>query len=77
MPLTVQDKINIAKISQYLSLVDVGRSGIFGKRLDQELPYKIYMERYASAWKYYYEFQEPITPVTQRIFDYTFDITFN
>lgn len=76
MPLTVQDKINIAKISQYLSLKDVGKSGLFGKRLDQELPYKIYLERYAAAWKAQYESDNNVVPYT-RIFDITFDQTFN
>ena len=77
MALTLLNKIDITKISQYLSLVDVGKSGLFGKRLDQELPYKIYMERFGPDWKAYYEYQQPITPITQRIFDETFDLTFN
>lgn len=52
MALTVLEKIDIAKISQYLSLKDIGKSGLFGKRLDQELPYKLYMERAGVEWEY-------------------------
>lgn len=58
MPLTVLDKIKIAKISQYLSLNDVGKGSLFGQRLDPELPQKLYMERTAVEWEYN---NEPIT----------------
>ena len=69
MALTVQNKIDITKISQYLSLVDVGKSGLFGKRLDQELPYKIYMERFGPDWKAYYEYQMPQVEPSKGLID--------
>ena len=52
MALTVNDKIDIAKISQYLSNVDTAKSGLFGPRPDQTLPEKLYLERKAVEWEY-------------------------
>jgi len=67
--LTILNKIDITKISQYLSLVDVGKSGLFGKRLDQELPYKIYLERFGPDWKADYEFQQQIQDPSEGLTD--------
>lgn len=52
MALTVNDKIDIAKISQYLSNVDTAKSGLFGPRPDQTLPEKLYLERKAVEWEF-------------------------
>lgn len=50
MALTVNDKIDIAKISQYLSNVDTAKSGLFGPKPDQKLPETLYLERKAVEW---------------------------
>lgn len=52
MALTVLDKIEIAKISQYLSNVSTAKSGLFGPKPDQQLPEKLYLERKAVEWEY-------------------------
>lgn len=52
MALTVLDKIDIAKISQYLSNVSTAKSGLFGPKPDQQLPEKLYLERKAVEWEY-------------------------
>lgn len=52
MPLTVQQIINIAKISQYLSKIDVAKGAMFGKRIAPSTPIVLYMERKAVEWMY-------------------------
>lgn len=50
--MTTLEKINIAKISQYLSSQDVAKGNLFSPRRDVNLPKKLYMERKAVEWMY-------------------------
>lgn len=50
MALTIPDIINIAKISQYLSALDVQKGATFGQRLVPETPQILYNERKAVEW---------------------------
>lgn len=52
MPLTVNDIINIAKISQYLALRDSQKGSLFGKRVVPETAQILYNERKAVEWMY-------------------------
>jgi len=52
MALTVADIINIAKISQYISTIDVEKGSLFGKRIAPETPQILYNERMAVEWLY-------------------------
>jgi hypothetical protein len=42
MALTVNDIINIAKISQYLATLDVEKGSLFGKRIVPDTPQILY-----------------------------------
>ena len=52
MALTIPDIINIAKISQYLSTLDVQKGATFGQRLVPETPQILYNERKAVEYWY-------------------------
>jgi hypothetical protein len=52
MALTVNDIINIAKISQYLATLDVEKGSLFGKRIVPDTPQILYNERKAVEWMY-------------------------
>ncbi len=52
MPLTVNDILNIAKVSQYLSAIDVEKGSLFGQRIAPETPQILYNERSAVEWMY-------------------------
>jgi hypothetical protein len=47
---TVQQIIDIAKISQYLSLNDIDKKGLWGGGIDLQLPNKIYNIRKSVEW---------------------------
>tara|TARA_R110000868_G_C10832771_1_gene759499 strand:- start:142 stop:681 length:540 start_codon:yes stop_codon:yes gene_type:complete len=49
---TIIQKINIAKISQYLCLNDIDKKGLFGGGVDLQLPNKIYNIRKSVEWLY-------------------------
>jgi hypothetical protein len=49
---TVAQKINIAKISQYLCLNDISKKGLYGGGVDLDLPNKIYNIRKSVEWLY-------------------------
>ena len=42
MALTVADILNIAKISQYISIIDVEKGSLFGRRIAPETPQILY-----------------------------------
>lgn len=50
--LSVLDKINIAKISQFLCLNDVDKKGLYGGGVDLQLARKIYNIRKSVEWMY-------------------------
>jgi hypothetical protein len=50
--LSVLDKINIAKISQFLCLNDIDKKGLYGGGVDLQLPRKIYNIRKSVEWMY-------------------------
>lgn len=52
MALSILQIINIAKISGYLSLSDVQKGSLFGKRIAPDTPKVLYMERKAVEWMY-------------------------
>ncbi len=52
MAFTVPQIIAIAKVSEYLSLLDVSKGSLFGKRVAPETPNVLYMERKAVEWLY-------------------------
>jgi len=52
MPLTVPQIIEIAKISQFLSQIDVAKGSLFGKRIAPSTPIVLYCERKAVEWLY-------------------------
>ena len=52
MLLTVSQTIRVAKISQYLSLIDINNSGLYKDGIDENLPRKIYMARKNLEWLY-------------------------
>jgi hypothetical protein len=68
--MTVLYKIQIAKISQYLSAADVANGGLFGGRLNPLLPTQLYIER--KAVEYRYDYEGVISPV-QATSTITFD----
>ena len=51
---TVQEIIDIAKISQYLSANDIAQKGLFGGGVDNELPNKLYNIRKSVEWAHTY-----------------------
>lgn len=52
MALSVENIIRIAKVSQYLSKIDVAKGSLFGKRIAPNTPQILYMERKAVEWLY-------------------------
>jgi len=52
MALTVAQKLNIAKISEYLSTAAIKKGGLFGRGIDLLLPQKIYNVRMAIQYLY-------------------------
>lgn len=52
MPLSINDIINIAKVSQYLSALDVQKGSLFGRRIAPETPQILYNERKSVEWMY-------------------------
>lgn len=52
MPLSIPDIITVAKISQYLCLMDTTKGNLFGKRLTPDTYKVIYAERKALEWMY-------------------------
>ena len=52
MSLTVAQIINIAKISQYLSQIDIAKGKMFGRRIAPSTPIVLYNERKAVEWLY-------------------------
>ena len=52
MALTVPQIIRIAKISQYLCLVDISKSGLYAGGTDLELPHKLRMVREDIEYQY-------------------------
>ena len=49
---SILDKINIAKVSQYLCLNDIDKRGLYGGGVDLQLPNKIYNIRKSVEWLY-------------------------
>lgn len=56
--LSVLDKINIAKISEYLCLNAVDKKGLYGGGVDLQLARKIYNIRKSVEWLYGYDPQD-------------------
>lgn len=52
MAYTVEEKINIAKISQYLSAKDVRDGSLYGATLNPILPEILYIERKSVEWAF-------------------------
>lgn len=52
MALTFADKIQIGKVSAYLSNIDVLNSSLFGRKLDTRLPLMLQIETDAVEWMY-------------------------
>ena len=52
MALSVENIIRIAKVSQYLSAIDVANGNLFGKRIAPTTPVILYCERKAVEWLY-------------------------
>jgi len=52
MALTVAQIIRIAKISQYLCLVDIEKSGLYGGGTDSDLPHKLRIVREDIEYQY-------------------------
>jgi hypothetical protein len=52
MALTVSQILDIAKISQYISTIDVANGSLFGQRVVPETPQILYNERKAVEWLY-------------------------
>jgi len=50
MAYTVSQIINIAKISQFLCLLDIEKKGLYGGGQDLSLPRKIYCVRKNVEW---------------------------
>lgn len=50
MAVSVSNIIRIAKVSQYLSKIDVAKGSLFGKRIAPNTPQILYMERKAVEW---------------------------
>lgn len=50
--LTPSEIIDVAKVSQYLSVLDIEKSGLYGKGQDLKLPLKIYNIRKSVEWLY-------------------------
>lgn len=48
----VLEKINIAKVSQFLASNDIAKAGLFGGGQDLQLPRKIYCIRKSVEWLY-------------------------
>lgn len=51
-PLSIPDIIKVAKVAEYMSANELALSALFGKKLDTELPKKIYLVRKAVEWMY-------------------------
>jgi hypothetical protein len=52
MAYTIEEKINIAKISQYLTARDVRNGSLFGATLNPNLPQILYIERKSVEWAF-------------------------
>lgn len=52
MALSVENIIRIAKVSQYLSAIDVANGNLFGKRIAPSTPVILYCGRKAVEWLY-------------------------
>lgn len=52
MSLTVPQIIRIAKISQYLCLVDINKSGLYGGGIELDLPHKLRIVREDIEYQY-------------------------
>lgn len=52
MPVSVSNIIRIAKVSQYLSKIDVAKGSLFGRRIAPNTPQILYMERKAVEWAF-------------------------
>lgn len=52
MAVSIANIIRIAKVSQYLSKIDVAKGGLFGQRIAPNTPQILYMERKAVEWLY-------------------------
>jgi len=52
MAVSVANIIRIAKVSQYLSKIDVSKGSLFGRRIAPNTPQILYMERKAVEWLY-------------------------
>lgn len=48
--MTISEIINIARASQYLATVAIGRGGLYGGSLDRQLPRKLYTIRKDVEW---------------------------
>jgi hypothetical protein len=60
---TVLDIINIAKVSEYLSMNTIQLRALYGGGLEFELPYKIYNVRKSLEWAYN---NQPEVPTTEQ-----------
>lgn len=52
MPISVANIIRIAKVSEFLALIDVQKGSLFGRRVSPQTPMILYMERKAVEWLY-------------------------
>ena len=52
MAFTVEQKINIAKICQYLCAADIRNGGLYGAKINPNLPQILYIERKSVEWAY-------------------------
>jgi len=64
---TTLQKIEIAKVSQYLCANDIQKKGLFGGGVDLQLPNKIYCVRKNVEWMYNMTPVEPETEATASI----------
>ena len=65
MALTIPQIIEVAKVSQYLCLNDIQKSGLYGGGQDLQLPNKIYMVRKNVEW---YWNQDSTTPISTDLY---------
>lgn len=68
MALSALDKINIGRVSAYLSAGDNARSLITNKVLDSRLPLMLSMESQIIQWRYLSNTSDPLTDTTNYLY---------
>lgn len=64
MSLSVENIIRIAKVSEYLSKIDVANGSLWGERIAPNTPQLLYMERMAVEWLYNLDPTDETLPMT-------------